>query len=169
MSPGEHSAKLDAEGVGVGEQPNGPAPGTPAKIVVDLVKRLVTRAGQEVKLFLTLPDLSRVVDARVFADTGVPDRTGSSDARYPDGGSEWVYSSSPTRGSSNTYVVEMDLVINEIMYDPPWQAEGTEFVELFNRGTRPVDVSGWRFSEGISSTQGAHHVAQKFKTTTLPR
>jgi len=45
-----------------------------------------------------------------------------------------------------------DVVINEIMYNPPDDAWGyeLEFVELYNRGAGKVDISGWRFSDGIS-------------------
>jgi hypothetical protein len=42
------------------------------------------------------------------------------------------------------------IVINEIMYDPPYGAAGTEFIELYNRGAGPVDLAGWQLSEGIT-------------------
>ena len=44
------------------------------------------------------------------------------------------------------------VVINEIMYHPyaPWPTTNdTEYVELHNAGTSTVDLSGWRFDNGI--------------------
>ncbi|KPK34189.1 MAG: hypothetical protein AMJ65_18710, partial [Phycisphaerae bacterium SG8_4] len=46
------------------------------------------------------------------------------------------------------------IVINEIMYYPQsgvGQPEdvGKEYVELYNRGTQPVDLSGWRLSSAV--------------------
>lgn len=42
------------------------------------------------------------------------------------------------------------IVINEIHYDPDVKTERVEFVELHNAGPADVDISGWRFCEGIS-------------------
>ena len=42
--------------------------------------------------------------------------------------------------------------INEIHYDPDLSYELVEFVELFNAGDEPIDISGWHFSRGISYT-----------------
>jgi len=46
-----------------------------------------------------------------------------------------------------------DIVINEIMYNPS-AVQGTdvqhEFVELYNRGSQTVDLSGWSFTDGIT-------------------
>ena len=46
------------------------------------------------------------------------------------------------------------VVINEIMYQGAGARENTaaEFIELHNTGPDPVDLSGWRFSKGISFT-----------------
>jgi hypothetical protein len=47
-----------------------------------------------------------------------------------------------------------NIVISEIMYHP-YQLASTpedtkqEWIELFNRGTQPVNLAGWRFSDGI--------------------
>ena len=43
-------------------------------------------------------------------------------------------------------------MINEIMYDPPSGEPSGEFVELYNRGEAAIDVSGWRFVDGIDFT-----------------
>ncbi|MDA0812604.1 MAG: lamin tail domain-containing protein, partial [Verrucomicrobia bacterium] len=41
------------------------------------------------------------------------------------------------------------IVINEIMYHPPSGSPDDTYVELHNAGTATVDLSGWRFSDGI--------------------
>ncbi len=38
-----------------------------------------------------------------------------------------------------------DVVISEIMYGPISELDGDEFLELANRGSTPVDLSGWSF------------------------
>lgn len=45
-----------------------------------------------------------------------------------------------------------DVVINEIMYRPASNDPREEFIELYNSGSLPVDLSGWRFTKGISFT-----------------
>ncbi|MFB3788273.1 MAG: CotH kinase family protein [bacterium] len=42
-----------------------------------------------------------------------------------------------------------DVVINEIMYHPASGLASEEYVELYNRGSYPIDLSGWYFSDGI--------------------
>src|SRR5206468_7221890 len=41
------------------------------------------------------------------------------------------------------------VVINEIHYHPDVKTEPAEFIELYNPGANPVDLSGWYFSSGI--------------------
>ena len=48
-----------------------------------------------------------------------------------------------------------DVVISEIMYHPyaaSHQPEplGEEFIELHNRGDAAADLSGWKFTDGVS-------------------
>ncbi len=47
---------------------------------------------------------------------------------------------------------KQDVVINEIMYHPPYDLEALQYVELFNRGTSVVDLSHWQFTKGIRFT-----------------
>lgn len=44
---------------------------------------------------------------------------------------------------------DWDVIINEIHYHPDSDLEKEEYVELYNRGTEPVDLGGWAFSQGI--------------------
>lgn len=103
------------------------------------------------------------------------------EARMPDGGPNWFKSSNRTPGAANelgTHDVNRDIVINEIMYHPfrednPYITEddalydrNLEYIELYNRGSTTVDLSGWRFSRGVeynfpagvSMTPGAYLV-----------
>jgi hypothetical protein len=113
-------------------------------------------------LYLTAPDGQTVLSAVLvnFADDG------RAIGRRPDGSGAWFRFAEPTRGQPNPGrdptppppVVQplrgsnavAPVVISEIMYDPPYGAAGLEFVELYNRGARTTDLSGWRFSQGIS-------------------
>jgi parallel beta-helix repeat protein len=44
------------------------------------------------------------------------------------------------------------IVINEIQYHPASDDHGEEYIELHNAGAAAVDLSGWRFSDGIVYT-----------------
>ncbi len=44
------------------------------------------------------------------------------------------------------------VVINELQYHPASDDHGEEYVELYNAGDAAVDLSGWRFSDGIEYT-----------------
>ena len=41
------------------------------------------------------------------------------------------------------------VVINEIMYHPPHDREGLQYVELFNAGAAEADLSGWALRKGV--------------------
>ncbi|HEX5176070.1 MAG TPA: lamin tail domain-containing protein, partial [Chthoniobacteraceae bacterium] len=43
-----------------------------------------------------------------------------------------------------------DVVINEIMYHPSSENNGEEFIELTNTSSVTIDLSGWRFTSGVS-------------------
>lgn len=46
--------------------------------------------------------------------------------------------------------VDTGLIVNEIMYDP--NDPEPEWVEVHNRGTRPVDLAGWRIADASGSS-----------------
>ncbi len=106
----------------------------------------------EVHLFLIAAN-GFVVAASVFDRPPPPGAVmgGYSELRFPDGGPlEWV-AVMPTPGASNRVQSSSDIVLSEIFYHPPEERRG-EFVELYNRGSAAVDVSGFRFSKGIDYT-----------------
>ena len=45
--------------------------------------------------------------------------------------------------------VRAQVVLNEIMYNASGGFDDLEFIELFNAGDAPVDLSGWEYSDGI--------------------
>jgi hypothetical protein len=89
-----------------------------------------------------------VLGAQVFQRP----QAGDTFQAFPNGANEWYATPSSTRNGPNAPVRQTDLVINEVMYDAPSDEPSAEFVELYNRGTTTVDLSGWRFSDGIGFT-----------------
>ena len=53
-------------------------------------------------------------------------------------------------GKMNRVHLETDVVINEIMYHPPTNSENDAYLEIYNRGEKSVNLSGWSISGGIS-------------------
>jgi Lamin Tail Domain/CotH kinase protein len=65
-------------------------------------------------------------------------------------GYEWFAGPGHTRNAPNSPARRTDIVINEIMFDAPSDGRSSEFIELYNRGTAPVDLGGWSFVDGVS-------------------
>ncbi len=72
--------------------------------------------------------------------------------RLPDGGDQWQTFPRPTPGESNNPAAG-GIVISEIMFHPYHRSfrEDTrqEWMELFNAGSEPVHLAGWRFTDGV--------------------
>jgi len=73
--------------------------------------------------------------------------------RFPDGANNWEVLENPTPGKPNQRE-PLKIIINEIMYHPYHpvsEAEDIrqEYIELFNNGTKSVDLSGWRIATGV--------------------
>jgi hypothetical protein len=69
---------------------------------------------------------------------------------YPD---RWIYPSSATPGADNAFSLQQDIVINEICYNLPTVTSGSadkQWLELTNKGTTTVDLSGWSFDSAIT-------------------
>ena len=54
-------------------------------------------------------------------------------------------------GIAQASAAPTDVVINEMMFHAVSDLDGDDYLELYNRGTDPVDLSGWSFS-GITLT-----------------
>ena len=67
--------------------------------------------------------------------------------RYPDGTGQWFYPAAATWGAPNVFAICQDIVINEIMFNPPGDltpndaTDDVEFIELFN--ITGSDVNLW--------------------------
>ncbi len=55
-------------------------------------------------------------------------------------------------GSAGVVSGGSPIVINELMYNPPGTVSSGEYVELYNAGYGSMDLSNWRFSDGIDFT-----------------
>ncbi len=102
-------------------------------------------SGGEATLFLVNAS-GAVLSARVFERPALGDCLQA----FPEGSGEWYASAQSTRDAANDPARSEDVVINEIMYHSPSNEPSGEFVELYNRGAATVDVSGWRFVDGIA-------------------
>lgn len=97
-------------------------------------------------IYLKASDGSRVVDALRFD----AQENGVAYGRYPDGATTFRRLSQPTLGNANAKPLRSDVVINELYYHPVTEDDDEEFVEIFNRGTNAVNLTGWRLRGGIS-------------------
>jgi len=92
-----------------------------------------------------VPEPVRVLDAVRFG-TMEPDLTFG---RFPDGSDYLDFLTSATFEAPNTQPLIRDIVINEIMYHHATRDERYEYIELYNRGTSRIALSGWAFTGGI--------------------
>jgi len=92
------------------------------------------------------PKPIRVLDAVRFRKVE-PDITLG---RFPDGADNFGPLTSPTFEGHNDQPLIRDIVINEIMYHHGSRDPNYEYVELYNRGSGPVSLDGWAFTDGIS-------------------
>ena len=106
----------------------------------------LSAAGETI--FLKSPDRSRIIDAVRFKGQ----ENGVSTGRYPDGSPDFYRLSSKTRGAGNSRVLPSQVIINELMYNPLSGSGDDEYIEMYNRGTNAVNLSGWKLSDGISFT-----------------
>jgi hypothetical protein len=101
---------------------------------LDLVELEAMEAGEI--LFLYTADRSRLLDAVRVAKLGRGRAQG-----------KWWVETETTPLEENVIESNDDIVINEIMYHRAEQAE--EWVELYNRGTTVVDLSGWKLVDAV--------------------
>ena len=71
---------------------------------------------------------------------------------FPAGSGEWLSDTTDTRDAQNNPARNTDIVINEIMADPPSNERDGEYVELCNRGALPVSVGGWKLDGAVHFT-----------------
>jgi len=91
----------------------------------------------------------------VDADTpGTDPNDPDSDADTFSDGVEAFGGSDPTDAGSTPSAAASpgDIVINEIHYDPEDKTRRAEFIELYNRGAHPVNLTGWQLSNAVDFT-----------------
>jgi len=121
----------------------------PGEFVVLTEAQLGLHPADEDKLFLYTP-------ADTVADAVTVENRHR--GRHPEGSGDWLYPDMVTTGAANSFAFSTNIVINEIMYHhqptnhDPYAESGEEWIELFNRGTSTVDMTGWTFSDGIDYT-----------------
>jgi hypothetical protein len=98
------------------------------------------------QIVLVNSNQNRVIDAIGFDGQ----QNGVSTGRFPDGAPALKRLTTVTPGTTNTAPRQSDVVINEVMYNPISGNNDDEYVELYNRSTNAVDLSDWKFSDGIS-------------------
>ncbi len=119
----------------------------PPKAVKSFAVSFPTTAGV-VPVFLVSPE-QIVTDANLFHIS----KHGEFFQALPDGSGEWFVDKADTRNATNSAPARVtDIVINEIMYKPPDTQGKGEYVELFNRGTKTVNLGDWVLTGGIDFT-----------------
>jgi regulation of enolase protein 1 (concanavalin A-like superfamily) len=103
-------------------------------------------SGGEI-LYFRAPD-NLVIDAIDFEAQA----NGISSGRFPDGSRAIYPLATRSPGAANGPIRVHDIVINELMYKPISGDSDDEYIELFNRGTSPIDIGGWRFTAGVTYT-----------------
>ena len=83
-------------------------------------------------------------------------------ARATDGTDRWFVPSPTTPGATNRFAFQTEIVINEIMcHHQAFPSANTnaapldnpeEWIELYNRGTNVIDLTGWELAGGIDFT-----------------
>jgi regulation of enolase protein 1 (concanavalin A-like superfamily) len=99
-------------------------------------------------LYLIDPGHTRVLDALQYEAQA----DGVSFGRYPDGADDCYPLVARTPGASNSAPLVRDIVINELMYDPISGDDDDQYIELYNKGTNTVNLSGWQFVSGVTFT-----------------
>ncbi|MDA7680206.1 lamin tail domain-containing protein [bacterium] len=92
------------------------------------------------------PDGGRVIDSVRFGGQ----QNGVSSGRFPDGSPHWSFLVDRTMGASNAAPRSPEIVFNEIMYHPISEDSDDEYLEILNRSTAAIDLSGWRLNGEVS-------------------
>ena len=103
------------------------------------------------RLYLFGPGKKRVYDGAVVKATA--------QGRSPAGTGPWLRPNAPTPAAANSFAFRNEIVINEIMYHhqalpgvdgAPPQASPEQWIELYNRSSDTVPLTGWELAGGIS-------------------
>lgn len=104
----------------------------------------LSAAGETI--YFKNPTQTRVLDAVSFGGQ----ENGVATGRWPDGADAWHRLAAPTFGTNNAALRVSQVGLNELMYHPISGNDDDQFVELYNRGTNAMSLSGWRLEGGVS-------------------
>jgi hypothetical protein len=107
-----------------------------------------TLNGAGETLYFIKPDNSRILDAVQFGAQA----NGVSYGRWPDGANDFYAFTTNTPGTNNSAILIGDIVINELMYDPISGNDDDQYIELYNKGTNTINLTGWQFTSGVTFT-----------------
>ncbi|MEM7391316.1 MAG: lamin tail domain-containing protein, partial [Verrucomicrobiota bacterium] len=99
-------------------------------------------------IYFVASNETRVIDAIKFD----AQENGVASGRYPDGAPRIQELQTPTLDASNADIARRGIVINEIMFNPLSGDTDDEYIEIFNNSGGPVDISSWRFVDGVDFT-----------------
>src|SRR4051794_31213564 len=60
---------------------------------------------------------------------------------------------------SRLLMAATDVLINEIMFNTGSAQINDEYLELYNKGATPVNLTGWKFTKGVNYTFGNQTIA----------
>ena len=120
----------------------------PGELVVFPAETLERVPNPGERLFLIAEANGLLLDALRVSDQPQA-RIGGVDGR-------WYHPKQSTFGLDNSIEPSPTVVINELMYHPrersrPGISPG-QWIELFNPGPDPIDLTGWRFDDGVQFT-----------------
>ena len=131
-----HQSKLDqAQSLDGQVAPN-------ALTVVDF--KGLPKGKKRLKLFLLNQADGEVLDA-----VSVRIQPGKSCQRSVLSQHGWFASNLHSLGSLNQLDFQSDIIINEIMYAPPFGQDDLEFIEILNKGSKSIQLDGWKLQDGI--------------------
>ncbi len=100
----------------------------------------LNNGGDTVRLLDSAGDL---VDSYAYSSSS----DDISQGRVPDGGNNWAFLDNPTPGTANpaalATVSSGEVVISEIMYDPLSNDYDCEWIELYNKEDKAVNLKSW--------------------------
>ncbi|HAK94486.1 MAG TPA: hypothetical protein DCM87_05665 [Planctomycetes bacterium] len=95
-------------------------------------------AAPDIECAVSLPGGACVVDAVRAGGLAA----GTACGRVPDGTGAIAPCGAPTPGAANKPLSVPDLVVSEIMYHPITEDDRDEYLEIYNRSSRTVDLAG---------------------------
>lgn len=98
------------------------------------------------RIYLVNSNQNRVIDAIDFRGQSNAVASG----RSPDGGPYHYLLTTRTLGAPNSAPMRSGVIINEIMYNPMSGDLDDEYIEIYNRGNAPADLTAWEFVNGIN-------------------